>query len=383
MLKYASLQTDVSFAGNIQMGTEISRRSVGINKTPSTAYTLDISGILNTNNNAYFGSGINRVGINTTTPVYELDVSGTLNARSILLNGAAIGGSIPGYSANTFSFDTSFNGNVQIGSATSTRSLGINCAPNPIYSLDISGDVRITETGAGTLASATTGTLVLSHTTSGRSSITFTSPNTGGDYGYIQYYDNINQAYVGETSGGLMVIGVENKDGSGNTSDRISLYADAGTGNVGVNTLTPEYHLDVSGTLRYSAVCENLVPITPASSIITVVYGVGDATINGMVRYINTAITTNHSVYITNLPLILNRSYVFTFIYNSTATTNYINAVRLAFAGVATPTVIPAGNIKGTITAPTVAVGFFIQQFYVFIISTTIDSNIVFQTLTS
>ena len=351
LLKYASLQTDVSFAGNIQMGTTRTI-SVGINKTPSTAYALD--------------------------------VNGTINATNILLNGAAIGGSIPGYSANTFSFDTSFNGNVQIGSATSTRSLGINCAPNPIYSLDVSGDVRITETGLGTAASATAGTLVLSHTTTaGRSSITFTSPNTGGDYGYIQYYDNINQAYVGETSGGLMVIGVENKDGSGNTSDRISLYADAGTGNVGVNTLTPEYHLDVSGTLRYSAVCENLVPITPASSIITVVYGVGDATINGMVRYINTAITTNHSVYITNLPLILNRSYVFTFIYNSTATTNYINAVRLAFAGVATPTVIPAGNIKGTITAPTVAVGFFIQQFYVFIISTTIDSNIVFQTLTS
>ena len=350
LLKYASLQTDVSFAGNIQMGSTTSTRFIGINTPPSTAYALD--------------------------------VNGTINATNILLNGAAIGGSIPGYSANTFSFDTSFNGNVQIGSATSTRSLGINCDPNPTYSLDISGDVRITETGLGTLASATTGSLVLHHTAAnGRSSITFTSPNAGGDYGYIQYYDNNNPILTQETTSGLMVIGVENKDGSGNTSDRISLYADAGTGNVGVNTLTPEYHLDVSGTLRYSAVSENLVPIT-AGGTITLVYGVGDGTINGMVRYIQT-ITGNQTLDITNIPLIMNRSYVFTFIYMSgTTTLNYINAVRLAFAGVVTPTAITT-NLKGTITAPTVAVGFFIQQFYVFIISPTITSNFVFQTLTS
>jgi hypothetical protein len=349
LLKYASLQTDVSFAGNIQMGSTTSTRFIGINKPPSTAYALD--------------------------------VNGTINATSILLNGAAIGGSIPGYSANTFSFDTSFNGNVQIGSATSTRSLGINCAPNPAYSLDVSGDVRITETGPGTLASATTGSLVLHHTTaSGRSSITFTSPNAGGDYGYIQYYDNNNPSNaVTETSGGLMVIGVENKDGSGNTSDRISLYADAGTGNVGVNTLSPEYQLDVSGTLRYSAVSENLVSIT-ATGTITLVYGTGNATLNGMVRYIQ-SFSGNQTLDITNIPLIMNRSYVFTFIYMGAATTSYINAVRLAFAGVVTPLAITT-NLKGTVTAPT-STNFFIQQFYVFIIDPTITNNFVFQTLTS
>ena len=40
---YASLSTDISFAGNIQMGTS-SAVSVGINKAPSTLYALDVSG---------------------------------------------------------------------------------------------------------------------------------------------------------------------------------------------------------------------------------------------------------------------------------------------------------------------------------------------------
>ena len=40
---YASLSTDISFAGNIQMGTTRAV-SIGINKTPSTLYALDVSG---------------------------------------------------------------------------------------------------------------------------------------------------------------------------------------------------------------------------------------------------------------------------------------------------------------------------------------------------
>jgi len=372
--------TDVSLNGNIQMGTT-RFISVGINKTPSTLYALDISGDLDVNGNAYIGTGTHLVGINKTDPAYEMDVSGTLNARNILINGATITASVPGYSGNTFSFDTSFNSNVQIGNTTATRSLGINRTADPLYSLDISGDVRITETGLGTAASATTGTLVLSHTaTGGRSSITFTSPNSGSDYGYIQYFDNSNSILTTETSGGLMVIGVESRDGSGNTSDRISLFASNGTGNVGVNTTTPEYHLDVSGTLRYSAVSENLVPIAASSSVIGIVYGIGDGTINGMVRYI-TSVTVDLSLNISNLPLIINRSYVFTVIYNGVSTTtNYIKRVTLAFAGVGTGTSITP---KGTVTALT-ATTFFIQQFYVFIVDTTnIGNCIVFQTLTS
>jgi hypothetical protein len=64
-----------------------------------------------------------------------LDVSGTINARSILVNGGAV---VPGYSGNVFSFDTSFNSNVQIGTSR-TQSLGINKMPSALFALDVSG----------------------------------------------------------------------------------------------------------------------------------------------------------------------------------------------------------------------------------------------------
>ena len=349
--------------------------SVGINKTPSTSYALDISGDLDVNGNAHIGTGTHRVGINTAAPAYEMDVSGTLNARNILVNGAAISASIPGYSNNTFSFDTSFNGNVQIGNTNSTRSLGINLAADPAYSLDISGDVRITETGLGTTASATTGTLVLSHTaTNGRSSITFTSPNTGGDYGYIQYFDNSNSILTTETSGGLMVIGVESRDGSGNTSDRISLYASNGTGNVGVNTTTPEYNLDISGTLAYSNVTEKLINnLGTVGATLSASFG------EGLIRYI-TGFSASSALTITNIPTILNRSYVFTFIYVGAATQFYFSSISLTLTSGTTGT--PA--IKGPFTAPAAGTTCYVQQFYVFITNvTTMASNTVIQTLTT
>jgi hypothetical protein len=132
---YASLISDASFAGNIQIGTSRTVY-VGINKPPSTTYALDISGDLDVNGNTFLGTGTNLVGINTSTPAYTLDVSGTINARSILVNGGPV--PVPGYSGNVFSFDTSFNGNLQIGTSRSV-SLGINKTPSALFALDVSG----------------------------------------------------------------------------------------------------------------------------------------------------------------------------------------------------------------------------------------------------
>ena len=135
LTSYASLSTDASFEGNIQIGTSRTVY-VGINKPPSTAYALDISGDLDVNGNTFLGMGTNRVGINTTSPEYTLDVSGTINASSILVNGGPV--PVPGYSGNVFSFDTSFNGNVQIGTSRAV-SLGINKTPSALFALDVSG----------------------------------------------------------------------------------------------------------------------------------------------------------------------------------------------------------------------------------------------------
>jgi hypothetical protein len=48
---YASLTSDASFAGNIQIGSTTSTRSLGINKTASTLFSLDISGSTNMSGN--------------------------------------------------------------------------------------------------------------------------------------------------------------------------------------------------------------------------------------------------------------------------------------------------------------------------------------------
>jgi hypothetical protein len=88
---------------------------------------------------------------------------------------------------------------------------------------------------------------------------------------------------------------------------------------------------------------------------------------------------TAQTLNITNIPTILNRSYVFTFIYVGGATTGYFNAITLKLTSGVTGT--PA--IKGPLTAPA-STSCFVQQFYVFITNiNTISSNTVIQTLTT
>ena len=96
---------------------------------------------------------------------------------------------------------------------------------------------------SGTAAGTTTGSLIIDHGNNyGSSSIVFPSRiNYGSDYGYIQYNDTRGGA--GETAN--MIIGTSN-DGD----DHISLMP---SGNVGINTLTPGYKLEVQGTIYSSS----------------------------------------------------------------------------------------------------------------------------------
>ena len=118
----------------------------------------------------------------------------------------------------------------------------------------------ITSGGELTRDSSTNATLVLtynnsttsSNTTSGGTcSILFTSPTAFTDFGYIQYFANV--PYVNQTSSesALLVIGIDDDQSIGGAgADRISLYPSLGKGFVGVNTLYPQYALDVTGVIR-------------------------------------------------------------------------------------------------------------------------------------
>jgi hypothetical protein len=131
---------------------------------------------------------------------------------------------------------------------------------NNFYTLDISGGflangASVIYEPSGSKVSYNSGTLTLLHgDPSGSSSILFKSVNDPLEYGYIQYEENS----AGSTGYhyGLMTIGIENDAGAGaytTQADRVSLFPSGGRGFVGVNTKTPQYSLDVSGTLNINA----------------------------------------------------------------------------------------------------------------------------------
>jgi len=96
--------------------------------------------------------------------------------------------------------------------------LGVNALPGRYYDFAVGGKshfgntLTITETGAGTAASVTDGTLTLSHTTSdgtGKNSIVFKSASNSSDYGYIQYNDDGGLDSASDENG-LLTIGIQN-----------------------------------------------------------------------------------------------------------------------------------------------------------------------------
>jgi hypothetical protein len=95
--------------------------------------------------------------------------------------------------------------------------------------------------------SATTGSLVIKHTTSygtGQSCIVFPSKNNyGTDYGYIQYKDDYLSA---NDERSVLIIGVENDTTT--AGDRIALMPSSGY--VGVNKLNADVAMDVNGSIR-------------------------------------------------------------------------------------------------------------------------------------
>ena len=111
------------------------------------------------------------------------------------------------------------------------------------------GKVHIYES-TGTAASTTSGSLVIEHgDTGGVSSIVFPSRvNNTSDFAYIQYYDTIGNIAGSEAS--ALIIGIDNDVGTGGTgnADVIVLWADKGSGCIGVNTKSPQTALHVNGT---------------------------------------------------------------------------------------------------------------------------------------
>jgi hypothetical protein len=137
------------------------------------------------------------------------------------------------------------NGYLGIGTGTPSALLHVN-GTALISGTSTLNKVVISES-TGTTMSAIDGSLVIKHSNlGGTSSIVFPSTNNNNsDYGYIKYMDDVNNSTTGELS--RLVIGVENDATNSSFKDCIILYSGGGLGCVGVNTMFPNYILDING----------------------------------------------------------------------------------------------------------------------------------------
>jgi hypothetical protein len=246
--------------------------------------------------------------------IYSFDLSGTINGNTISTNPT---GNFTFDNSNNTSFYSKYalvvnricvtatnitrfgirnlyltgNNNILSTQGIGTTSIGVsdNLTVGSVANIygnltvGITGDTLYNNSSAklliaeptGTIASATSGSLVLQHgDVSGASSIVFRSKNSANDYAYIQYQENVG----GPLEKGLLTIGIENESGSGTTADRISLFSAGGSGFVGVNTKNPSTHLDVSGSSTISgtfSVSSTTLATSTSSGALVVSGGVG------------------------------------------------------------------------------------------------------------
>jgi hypothetical protein len=205
------------------------------------------------NSGTYVGNGLSGGAVSATTGTFSSTVSLTEANANLGLNRGAVwfnsNGDTNHYLYNNYNnrdgaggFDgmkwNAYDGLwVRGGASGANTGLFVNASGNVgIGTTGVNGRMNIYQ-ATGSTAGATSGTLTLDHGNNyGSSSIVFPSRiNYGSDYGYIQYNDTRGGA--GETAN--MIIGTSN-DGD----DHVSLMP---SGNVGINTLTPGYKLEIQG----------------------------------------------------------------------------------------------------------------------------------------
>lgn len=250
---YVNFESDISGNINIDIGgnahiggnmyiegNETIHGNIDVSGNVYITGNLDISGNENIGGNLdVTGNSLLRNGVSINYPQghlqntnYALDISG---------NERVIG-----------NLDISGNGILTVGTSlfTNTGKLNINenVGTGP-YTQTSPGATPVPFISGGSQVYA--GSLVIRHNNDyGYSSILFpcrTGYPNFGDYGYIQYFEYVNEGFPQPVpESGLLLIGIENDA----PYSRISLYPNKGTGFVGINTMYPQYSLDISGNER-------------------------------------------------------------------------------------------------------------------------------------
>jgi hypothetical protein len=129
VVKRSVFTLDVSMNGNVKLGSGL--HSVAVNKDISSAFALDVSGITNLRNNLFV---LSDVSFGT-----KLFVSGdsSFNGNLSVGQDLSLNGNLYVVKRSVFRLDVSMNGNVDIGSGSS--SVSINKDISAGYALDVSG----------------------------------------------------------------------------------------------------------------------------------------------------------------------------------------------------------------------------------------------------
>jgi hypothetical protein len=240
-------------------------KNPSVNDTQAGLLTI---GIQNETNDhlALMPSG--NVGIGTTTPGQRLTVEGIWSPAQASGNDLAYAGilAIRSNVPQLDFIDTDTNANDWAIHVNSSKMFFIRSPwDDSVLVLDGTGNVGIgtaspqgkltISEATGTNASATTGSLLIDHENSGgASSIVFRSKvDRGSDYAFMEYRDK--NLSVNDTQAGLLTIGIQNE-----ANDHLALMP---SGNVGINTTTPNYKLHVKGTAGIGGQVEVLTDSNP------------------------------------------------------------------------------------------------------------------------
>lgn len=190
------------------------------------------------------------------------------------------------------------------------------------------------------------------------------------------------QGYIGPT-GSQGVIGVTGPQGvqgpqgyayaytslwTTNGSNMYFSTPGGGTG-VGINTTTPAYPLDVSGSVNISKtsfvtnISEKIISVTGSSNAYTLDYS------KGSIFYLSTAPTAAMTINIQNVPSITDttHSYVLSIIYNGTAANYYATTVTVSINTSAGTSYTPKFTSTPSITAITTSQLVIQQIIYVYL----------------
>ena len=209
--------------------------SCGIGTT-TPSYTLDVSGIIHNNSSIF----TNQIGVATTTPAYPLDVNGTIQSTNLYLpntgkisakatNGVFLDILFPcwndnitylSYATNGLSITDSTYNNVMFFNPS--RQVGIGTT-TPSYTLDVSGEIQTNSN----LRMPNSGIIYGKNTTN--SVIQVFSPCSSDNITYLSY--------------GASGFNIRN-------SSFVNTMFFNASRQVGINTITTIYPLDVSGIIH-------------------------------------------------------------------------------------------------------------------------------------